>query len=128
MLSGICRFRIVDELATPAGFRKAKVDWQGFADDFETEDVEASRIEAFRRQLRRYFDTHGMQVDWKVLDERHIEEVVNNLVLVINLDVDDRQRLLETPTVTRRLQVFGEILDRKTVPVVTAAPVDGLVN
>lgn len=128
MLSGICRFRIVDEWTTAQGFRKARVDWQDFANDFTTEDVAPSRIEAFRAQLRRYFDTHGMQVDWKVLNERHIEEVVNNLVLVINLDLDEKQRLLETPTVARRLEVFADILDRKTVPIVTPAPADGMVN
>ena len=128
MLSGICRFRIVEERTTQAGYRIAEVDWRDFRNDFGTEDVEKPKIDDFKARLRRYFDAHNMQVDWKILSERHIEEVVNNLVLVINLDVEEKQRLLETPTVAKRLEVFADILDRKTSPVLTPTPAPVVVN
>lgn len=128
MLSGICRFSITEELTTTAGYRKAKVDWRDFRNDLEVEDVEQRSIDNFKASLRRYFDAHNMQVDWKVLSERHIEEVVNNLVLVINLGVEEKQRLLESSTVTKRLEVFSNLLELKKNPTLTPSPSSTVIN
>mgnify|MGYP001551574954 CR=1 FL=1 len=59
-----------------------------------------------------------MQVDWKILDELPIEQVVNNLVLILNLTVPGKQRLLEAPTVADRLELFSQLLEEIPVPIV----------
>jgi Lon protease-like protein len=69
-----------------------------------------------------------MQVDWKVLDKLPIEQVVNNLVLVINLDIDNKQRLLESPTVTQRLGLFAKLLENKVDPILAPEPESKRVN
>jgi Lon protease-like protein len=117
MLTGVCRYRIVEELRHRDGYTVARVDWSDFENDYETEAVESKIIEAFRANLRYYFDRNNMQVDWEVLDELPIEQVVNNLVLVLNLDIESKQRLLESPTVSQRLELFSNLIDRKVVPI-----------
>jgi Lon protease-like protein len=69
-----------------------------------------------------------MQVDWKVLDKLPIEHVVNNLILVINLDIHSKQRLLESPTVTQRLGLFSKLLENKADPILASAPKSKSVN
>lgn len=128
MLSGVCRFRITEEMSTTAGYRRAKVDWRDFSGDYEAEEIDKPGIEVFKSKLRHYFDAHNMQVDWKVLRERPIEEVVNNLVLVINFGVEEKQRLLEAPTLRQRLAVFSDILDQQIPPIVASAPASSAVN
>jgi hypothetical protein len=124
MLTGVCRYRIVDEVRARDGYPVAKVDWSGFENDYVTEDVDPKVAARFRQDLRNYFDRHNMQVDWKVLAELPIEQVVNNLVLVVNLDMDSKQRLLESPTVSERLWLFSKLLVEKADPIV-APPPDG---
>lgn len=128
MLTGICRYSIVEQVRQKEGYTVARVDWTGFENDYETEDVELPIINDFKETLRSYFDRHNMQVDWEVLDKLPIEQVVNNLVLVMNLDIDSKQRLLESPTVTERLGLFSRLLTEKENPILVSTPDSKLVN
>ncbi len=117
MLSGICRYRILEELPPKSGYRRVLADWSDFKLDYETEEVDARAIDRFKNKLRDYFYRHNMQVDWKTLDQRQIEEVVNNLVLVLNFSVNSKQRLLEAPTVLDRMELFSQLLAEKPAPI-----------
>jgi Lon protease-like protein len=128
MLTGVCRYKIVEEVRQKHGYTIARVDWSDFDNDYETEDVESKIIEGFKENLRNYFKRHNMQVDWKVLDKLPIEHVVNNLILVINLDIHSKQRLLESPTVTQRLGLFSKLLENKADPILASAPKSKPVN
>ncbi|MCG7966016.1 MAG: LON peptidase substrate-binding domain-containing protein [Candidatus Thiodiazotropha taylori] len=128
MLTGVCRFRIIDEPHQSDSGEMARVNWRDFANDYLNEEVEKSLADQFKQQLRLYFDRHNMQVDWKVLSENPIEQVVNNLVLVVNLDVNSKQLLLESPTVTERLKVFTQLLEEKEDPAVITPQHSGVLN
>jgi len=128
MLTGVCRYKIVDELPQKEGYTLARVDWSDFKNDYEEESVDSLIIEYFKKTLHNYFDNHNMQVDWKVLDKSPIEKVVNNLILVIDLDIDSKQRLLESRTVTQRLGLFSELLENKAEPIVASPTHSNHVN
>jgi Lon protease-like protein len=128
MLTGVCRYRIVDEARDADGYLLATVDWSGFEGDYLTEEVGAGRIAGFKETLRSYFDRHNMQVDWNILDQLPIEQVVNNLVLVINLDIDSKQQLLEAPTVAQRVELFSKMLTAKADPILAPSADGALVN
>ena len=128
MLTGLCRYRIVEEEQQPGGYPVARVDWRGFENDFENEMVETVVIEKFQHDLRSYFERFQMQVDWKVLDKLPIEQVVNNLVLIVNLDRESKQLLLEAPTVADRLRLFSVLLQSKEAPIQTASSQSAYVN
>jgi Lon protease-like protein len=127
MLTGICRYKIIKELPMKNGYRRVMADWSDFEQDYQTEEVPAQKIDHFKASLRNYFDRHMMQVDWKVLDELPIEQVVNNLVLILNLSIDSKQRLLESPTVVDRLQLFSQLLEEIPAPI-TGSKQGNLVN
>lgn len=128
MLTGLCRYRIVEELPLKSGYRIARVDWNMFKNDYETEEVDTLAVDNFKATLRNYFNRHNMQVDWQVLDKLHIEKVVNNLVLVINMDIDSKQRLLESSTVTERLALFSNLLEQKADPILASTDGSNLIN
>lgn len=122
MLTGICRYKIIEKEPQKEGYTLARVDWRDFEHDYQTEDVESTDIESFQATLRHYFDRHNMQVDWEVLDKLPIEQVANNLILVLSLDVDSKQQLLESPTVKQRLALFSKLLENKADPILAPAP------
>jgi len=128
MLTGICRYQIAEELPLKNGYRIAKVDWNRFKNDYVNEKVDTTVVNNFKAVLQNYFERHNMQVDWPVLDKLPIEQVVNNLVLVMNLNIENKQRLLESPTVTDRLTLFSEILEEKVDPIVSSIAEGKLVN
>ncbi|RLW66900.1 MAG: hypothetical protein B6D73_01240 [gamma proteobacterium symbiont of Stewartia floridana] len=128
MLTGVCRFRIIDELHQSDSRDISHVNWRDFANDYINEEVEKSLVDQFKQKLRFYFDRHNMQVDWKVLTENPIEQVVNNLVLVINLDAHSKQLLLESATVTERLKLFTKLLEEKADPTLIMPQHSGVLN
>lgn len=128
MLTGVCRYKIVKELPMQNGLRKVIADWSDFPQDYETQEIEAHKIDFFKANLRDYFERQRMQIDWEALNKLHIEEVVNNLVLVMNFSVSDKQLLLESPTLNDRLNLFIELLHSKPDPIWTGNYVGERVN
>ena len=117
MLTGLCRYRIIEQTANADGYLMARVDWADFAADYLVEEVELAIVQDFKQTLRGYFERHRMQVDWPTLDKLPIEQLVNNLVLVMNLDIDNKQRLLESATVSQRVMLFSGLLAQKARPI-----------
>ncbi len=64
MLTGVCRYRVVEQIPHKDGYTLARVDWSGFENDYETETVDPKVIEDFKQNLRDYFDRNKMKVDW----------------------------------------------------------------
>jgi len=110
MLTSICRYRIAEEIRTTRGYRLVRADWGDFAADYDTEVVEAKKIGLFNEALHDYFRRNDLRVDWGVLQKLEIEEVVNNLVLILKLTTEEKQLLLEAPTLTQRLDVFRSLI------------------
>lgn len=127
MLVGVCRYRVTGISLEEEGYSLATVDWTGFENDYEDEQIEQQEVDAFKSKLRLYFDTHRMQVDWKVLDEQPTEDLVNNLILVLNFNLESKQKLLESLTVTQRMQLFSTLLENKE-PIRPATPDSTAVN
>ncbi|NNJ91246.1 MAG: hypothetical protein HKP55_06200 [Gammaproteobacteria bacterium] len=128
MITGVCRYKVVKVLPLKKGFRKVIADWSNFPQDYETEDVESNKIDTFKADLRDYFQRQQMQIDWDALNKLHIEEVVNNLVLVMNFSKSDKQLLLESPTIDDRLNLFTDLLKAKPDPIWTGDYVGESIN
>ena len=112
VLTGLCRFRIDEELSTTRGYRLVKPDWSEFAVDFasveEPEEVDKSQ---FDTAFKTYLEHNEMQADWKTLEKLTNEELINNLVGVLPLSDADKQMLIEADTLAHRLRAFTAILE-----------------
>lgn len=128
MLTGLCRFRMVEDISAARDYRAARVDWQDFRQDYAVATLDDATVDGFKATLRSYFERHNMQVDWPVLDKLPIEQVVNNLALLINLTLAGKQALLDAPTVADRLALFARLLDEKADPILAPAPPGKRVN
>tara|TARA_Y100001935_G_scaffold254595_1_gene264147 strand:+ start:9185 stop:9844 length:660 start_codon:yes stop_codon:yes gene_type:complete len=127
MLTGICRYKIV-EVNKAATFPMARVDWSDFAKDYEVEALDHKSVKSFKESLLNYFKRHNMAVDWDVLDNLPIEQLVNNLILVVNLEIKNKQKLLEAATLGERLILFSDILRSKEEPILSSVPPSTSVN
>ena len=108
-LSGISRFRIVNEVQGFTPYRQCSVSWQGFERDRGGEDHDtAFDREALFRLLTRYFNARGLQADWDTLRAAEDELLINSLAMLLDFDPEDKQALLEAPCLqTRRETLMG---------------------
>jgi uncharacterized protein len=110
VLSGVCRFRIADEIRTTRGYRLVRPDWSRYAGDYESVPVPGHQVERFHCALKSYFERVGMNPDWKVLVALSAEQLASNLVAALPLSVADKQRLLEASDLPQRLALFTSLL------------------
>ncbi len=111
-LAGASRFRLIGEVDGFVPYRRARVNWQGFERDLG--DVETD--DTFDRQkfidaLGRFFDDQGLQTDWESLREAEDELLINSLSMLCPFEPEDKQALLEAPSLTTRRETLTTLIE-----------------
>lgn len=111
-LSGISRFRIKEEVTGFSPYRRCSVDWTGFQRDLGPveEDPEFAR-ESFLVLLGRYFQTMNLSTDWSSLKEAETELLINSLSMLCPFSPEDKQALLEAPSLTTRRETLVTLME-----------------
>ena len=69
-LTGLSRYRVINEVDGFTPYRRAQVSWEGFDRDMGPTDADTSFDRAgFLKLLGRYFDSRELQTDWDSLKE-----------------------------------------------------------
>ncbi len=110
-LSGICRFKIIEEISTTRGYRLIRPDWQAFEVDYQIQDIPLHDEKYLVNTLKHYFEYKSMQVDWEILDKLDTDELINSMIALLPLNLDEKQALIEADTLIDRLQYFCAILE-----------------
>lgn len=111
-LSGMSRFRIVKEVEGFTPYRRCEVAWNGFERDLgptET-DTHFDRAE-FMNLLGRFFDDRGLSTDWESLQEAEDELLINSLSMLCPFDPEDKQALLEAPSLSTRRETLVTLIE-----------------
>jgi len=116
VLSGVCRFDVVAELATTRGYRLIQPDWSRYADDYVdfTEQLQ-DHHERLIKMLAGYFDLKGFEADLEMLKRLPVVRLIDSLTMVLPFDGREKQMLLETVAPEKRLQNFIALIDGEFV-------------
>ena len=116
-LTGICRFRVVEELETPASFRAVKPDFGPFAGDLVERDDEEFPRERLLAALNEYLSRRELKADWKSVMNAPAETLVNALAMLCPFEPNEKQALLEAPQWSDRVSTLLALLEMAgTVP------------
>lgn len=111
-LSGISRFRIVEEVEGFTPYRRCKVDWTGFDRDLgPVEKDDGFNREEFMETLGRFFDDQGLRTDWESLGDAEDELLINSLSMLCPFEPEDKQALLEAPSLTTRRETLVTLIE-----------------
>jgi Lon protease-like protein len=111
-LSGASRFRIVEEVEGFTPYRRCKVNWQGFDRDLgPTEQDSSFDRDKFMDALGRYLVDQGLSTDWESLGEAEDELLINSLSMLCPFDPEDKQALLEAPSLTTRRETLMTLIE-----------------
>lgn len=104
-LSGVCRFRVVEELSVNTGYRQCKVTI--FESDLmEANDSEAVDREAVLVAFKNYLDANNMDADWETVERAETETLVTALCMMSPYEAAEKQALLEAPTLKERAETL----------------------
>ncbi|MFT5363115.1 MAG: Lon protease-like protein [Dinoroseobacter sp.] len=111
-LAGISRFRIQREVTGFSPYLKADVTWDGFERDLgETEVDEDFKRGKFLNLLNRFFTANELNTDWDSLSEAEDELLINSLSMLCPFGPEDRQALLEAPSLTTRRETLVTLIE-----------------
>ena len=111
-LSGASRFRIGELQEGFPPYLRADVDWSSFERDLgRTERDPDFDRPAFLQVLARFFDTAQLSSDWDSLKEADVELLINSLSILCPFDPEEKQALLEAPTLSNRRETLVTLME-----------------
>jgi Lon protease-like protein len=111
-LSGASRFRITEEVEGFTPYRRCNVSWQGFDRDLgPVEKDETFNRDVFMDALGRYLVDQGLSTDWESLGEAEDELLINSLSMLCPFEPEDKQALLEAPSLTTRRETLMTLIE-----------------
>jgi Lon protease-like protein len=111
-LSGVSRFRVKEEVQGFTPYRRCLVDWATFGRDLgPAEDDPAFRRTDFMDLLGRYFAAQQLSTDWDSLKEAEPELLINSLSMLSPFSPEDKQALLEAPTLDTRRETLVTLIE-----------------
>ncbi len=111
-LTGVSRFRLRAEVEGFTPYRRAHIDWQPFTRDLGREESDTGfDREPFLALLARYFATRDLGTDWSGIKAADTELLINSLSMLLPFTPEDKQALLEAPSLITRRETLVTLLE-----------------
>ena len=111
-LTGICRFRVVEELNVQTLYRQCRVDFEAFSDDFVArkgeDDVDRKAV---LRALTDFLKANNLKTDWEGIEKAPNEALVNALAMMSPYGSAEKQAMLEAPDLKRRAEILVAVTE-----------------
>jgi len=111
-LTGISRFRILNEVEGFTPYRRCAVSWEGFERDLGQEEGDPGfDRSAFLDLLGRFLSERQLQTDWDTLKQAEEELLINSLSMLLDFNPEDKQALLEAPSLQTRRETLVTLIE-----------------
>ena len=106
-LTGVARFKVLEEQTVLTPYRQCLVDFAAFADDFTArkgeDDVDRP---ALLKALTQFLKVNQLKVDWDGIENAPNEALVNALAMMSPYGPAEKQALLEAPNLKTRAEIL----------------------
>ncbi|HLY44686.1 MAG TPA: LON peptidase substrate-binding domain-containing protein [Stellaceae bacterium] len=114
-LTGVSRFRIVEELPLLSGYRRVVPDWLPFADDRRRPEDFAFDRERLLRGLRGYFAQRKIEADFEAIEKAPGEYLVTSLAMACPFAPSEKQALLEASDLDARAELLTALVEMAAI-------------
>jgi Lon protease-like protein len=106
-LTGVARFRIIEEPHVLTPYRQARVDYRPYADDFEPrKGEEAVDRDALLKALAGFLKANKLSADWDGIEKAPNEALVNALAMMSPYGAAEKQAMLEALDLKTRAEIL----------------------
>jgi hypothetical protein len=111
-LTGVARFRVMDELPATTPYRLCRVAFEPYAADFHARagEDEVNRAGVLKA-LRAFVEANDIKVDWRGIEQAPNEALVNALCMMSPFGPREKQALLEAPDLKARAEALIAITE-----------------
>ena len=111
-LTGISRYRLDNEIEGFTPYRRFNVQWDGFEKDGEVPEQDSKfDRDGFFNLLGKFLEGEGLSTDWETLQQADNELLINSLSMMLDFDLEDKQALLEAPSLQTRRETLTTLFE-----------------
>ena len=111
-LTGISRYRLDNEIEGFTPYRRFNVQWDGFEKDAEVPEQDGKfDRDGFFKLLGKFLEGEGLSTDWETLQQADNELLINSLSMMLDFDLEDKQALLEAPSLQTRRETLTTLFE-----------------
>jgi Lon protease-like protein len=113
-LTGVSRFRVVEELTCVTPYRQIVADYAPYGADLAPPDeAAAAAVDRTRLMpaLKAYLELNGMAADWQAIAQAPSETLINALAMICPFAASEKQALLEAATLADRADVMTALIE-----------------
>ena len=117
VLSGISRFKIIQEINTGKLYRECKVNFNDFKIDLNErkEEIKFSDLELIFKKSKSLFNKQGYIINWKDFELQSLNQTINTISMASPFSLEEKQVLLEALNINDRKKKLEEILTTYSV-------------
>ena len=106
------RNKIIKEINTSKLYRTCNVEFKNFSQDLKLDElkIDISELDTIFKSLKSLLKKQGYVINWEDLKEQNLQQTINTLSMASPFSLEEKQTLLETPTLKSRKEKLEEIL------------------
>ena len=109
-LTGVCRFRVTNELPSQTPYRQVRAAFASFESDLSVPNGDGFDREPFLGALKAYLERRQLDIDWDTAEAAPQEALINSLSMALPFEPAEKQALLEASTLETRCAVLTALL------------------
>jgi len=118
-LTGVSRFRIVEELPLLSGYRRVIPDWTPFEPDREIPDTPQFDRARLVRGLKSFFGQRQLSADWSAIEKAPAEQLIASIAMACPFAPSEKQALLEAADLEQRAALLTGLVEMAAIQPVT---------
>jgi uncharacterized protein len=118
-LTGVSRFRIVEELPLLSGYRRVIPDWKPFDPDREIPDAPQFDRARLVRGLKSFFGQRQLSADWSAIEKAPAEQLIASIAMACPFAPSEKQALLEAADLEQRASLLTGLVEMAAIQPIT---------
>ena len=109
-LTGVSRFKILEEISNSKLYREFKVDYKDFIEDID----EANNLidtKSLMNNAKSFFKRNGLLLNWKEFEKLEQTQKINTLAMIAPITNEEKQKLLESISLKNKVETLESIIN-----------------
>ena len=108
-LTGISRFKILEEISNDKLYREFKVDYKKFVKDIDSLETNVD-TKMLMDKAQSFFKRNGLLLNWKEFEKLDFTQQINTLAMIAPITNEEKQKLLESISLENKIKSLESII------------------
>ena len=112
-LSGVCRFKIKEEVNSEKLYRKFNVNYADFIEDLNIKNKEISNAykKDFLKKIKIFFEKINYSIEIDELMKLNFDQLISTVSMIAPFTVEEKQKIMETIKFEEKIKTLEKIIN-----------------